>query len=67
MTIILFGILLYGLCVLFFCALTRANGPEDAEPPLHQTLNQTPHQTRAEERFEPVPARGAVHAREARL
>ena len=67
MTVIVFGIVLYGLCVLFFCALTRANGPEDAEPTLHQTPHQTQHQTRAEERFEPVPARGAVHARELRL
>jgi hypothetical protein len=56
---ILIGILLYGFCVLFFCALTRANGSDDAEAAFH------PH--RAEERFEPVSARGAVHAPEARL
>jgi hypothetical protein len=59
MTVILLGILLYGLLVLFFCALTRANGPEE-ETNLHPTL----HQTRAEESYEPVSARGAVHARE---
>jgi hypothetical protein len=68
MTFILLGILLYGLLVLFFCALTRANGPEE-EANLHQTLQtlQTLQPTRAEERFEPVSARGAVHAREVHL
>ena len=63
MVAILLGILLYGLLVLFFCALTRANGQDDMEPSLHQTL----HPTRAEERYEPVPARGTVHARELHL
>ena len=56
---ILFGILLYGLCVLFFCALTRANGIDDAETFVSPK--------RIEERFEPVSARGVVHAPEARL
>ena len=54
---ILLGILLYGFCVLFFCALTRANGVDDPEP--------FAKPKRAEERFEPVSARGAVHAPEA--
>jgi hypothetical protein len=65
MMAILLGILLYFLCVSFFCALTRANGQDDAEQPtsLHPAL----HQARAEEHYEPVSARGAVHAREARL
>ena len=54
---ILLGILLYVLCVLFFCALTRANGadePDSVAKPRH-----------AEERFEPKPAHGAVRAPEA--
>ena len=59
MTIILLGILLYGFCILFFCALTRANGPDDAEPIIQLR--------RAEERYEPVSARAEMHAEEARL
>jgi hypothetical protein len=56
---ILLGILLYGFCVLFFCALTRANGVEDAEP--------FAQPGRAEERFEPVTSRGVAHELEANL
>jgi hypothetical protein len=56
---ILLGILLYGFCVLFFCALTRANGVEDAEP-FAQPF-------RAEERFEPVTAPGVAPELEAHL
>jgi len=54
---ILIGILLYTLCVLFFCALTRANGVDDLEP--------FANPKRANERFEPVSARGAMRAPEA--
>jgi hypothetical protein len=57
--IILLGILLYGLCILFFCALTRANRVDDTEPLIGPR--------RVDERFEPVSARSAVHAPEARL
>ena len=56
---ILLGILLYGFCVLFFCALTRANGVEDADP--------FAQPKRAEERFEPVTAPGVAHELEAHL
>jgi hypothetical protein len=54
---ILLGILGYALCILFFCALTRANGVDDPEPfakPRH-----------ANERFEPVSTRRAARAPEA--
>ena len=55
---ILLGVLLYGICVLYFCALTRANGVEDAEPFAPK---------RAEERFERVTASGMGHELEAHL
>jgi hypothetical protein len=54
---ILLGILLYVLGVLFFCALTRANGADEPD-----TVAKA---RRAEESFEPQPARGAVRAPEA--
>jgi hypothetical protein len=56
---ILLGILLYAFCVLFFCALTRANGVEDAEP--------FAQPKRAEAPFEPVTAPGVVHELEMHL
>jgi len=56
---ILIGILLYVVCVLFFCALTRANAREETESLVVPK--------RAEGRYEPAPAGGAVHAREAQL
>ena len=55
---ILIGILLYSVCVMFFCALTRANGRDETE---------TLIAPKREERFEPAPARGTVHAREIQL
>ena len=56
---VLLGILLYGVCVLYFCALTRANGVEDAEP--------FAQPKRSEEQFEPVTASGLGHELEAHL
>ncbi len=56
---ILIGILVYGFGVLFFCALARANGPDLQD----LFANSKP----ADERFESMPARGVVHAPEARF
>jgi hypothetical protein len=54
---ILLGILIYFLCVLFFCALTRANGADEPD-----ALTKP---RRADERFEAEPARVVVRAPEA--
>ena len=51
------GILLYALCIVFFCTLTRANGVDDPEP--------LASPKRAADRFEPMSARGSVRAPEA--
>jgi hypothetical protein len=51
------GIVLYAVCIVFFCTLTRANGVDDPVP--------SASPKRADERFEPVSARGAVRAPEA--
>ena len=55
---ILLGVLLYALGVLFFCALTRANGSDEAHEPF---LNAR----RSDERFAPVRPHAAAHAPEA--